>query len=396
LVDVSELVTRDARTGIQRVTRSVLAELLSNPPQGYRVEPVYASTSRKGYRYAREFTLRFLGLPSDVVGDVDIDARPGDVFLGLDLQHHVVLHQREYYADMRRRGVGIYFVVYDLLPIHLPYAFADGSADMHARWLLELNRHADGIACISRAVAQELEEWFQQNAPKLTRRPLKVGWFHLGADIEMSAPTTGLPDGADHVLGLMARNPTFLLVGTIEPRKGHAQTLAAFERLWSAGTDVTLVIVGKQGWKVEPLAERLRSHPELGKRLFWLEGTSDEYLEKIYSASTCLISASEGEGFGLPLIEAARHGIPILARDIPVFREVAGNHASYFRGSEPDDLASAVTEWLKLYTVKTHPRSVSMPWLNWSDSVDQLMAFVLGNRSGVLPQQGKRSSMATS
>jgi len=37
------------------------------------------------------------------------------------------------------------------------------------------------------------------------------------------------------------------------------------------------------------------------KRLFWLEGISDEYLEKVYAASSCLIAASEGEGFGLPL-----------------------------------------------------------------------------------------------
>ena len=49
---------------------------------------------------------------------------------------------------------------------------------------------------------------------------------------------------------------------------------------------------------------------------FRLQGISDEYLEQVYAASTCLIAASINEGFGLPLIEAARHGIPIVARDI--------------------------------------------------------------------------------
>ena len=81
---------------------------------------------------------------------------------------------------------------------------------------------------------------------------------------------------------------------------------------------------------IPTIVEKLRHHPELGKRLFWLEGISDEYLEKVYATCVCLIAASEDEGFGLPLIEAARHRIPILARDIPVFREVAGDHASYF------------------------------------------------------------------
>ena len=76
--------------------------------------------------------------------------------------------------------------------------------------------------------------------------------------------------------------------------------LAAFELLWARGVDTNLVIVGKQGWKVEALVERLRTHPELGKHLFWLEGISDEYLDRIYAASACLIAASEGGDFGSP------------------------------------------------------------------------------------------------
>ena len=84
----------------------------------------------------------------------------------------------------------------------------------------------------------------------------------------------------------LASRPTFLTVGTIEPRKGHAQVLDAFELLWKEGVDANLVIVGKQGWMVEALAKRLRSHPERNKCLFWLEGISDEYLENLYAAST--------------------------------------------------------------------------------------------------------------
>ena len=66
--------------------------------------------------------------------------------------------------------------------------------------------------------------------------------------------------------------------------KKHEQVLTAFEQLWAREIDPNLVIVGKQGRKVEALVERLRTHPELGKRLFWLEGISDEYLDKIYAA----------------------------------------------------------------------------------------------------------------
>ena len=130
------------------------------------------------------------------------------------------------------------------------------------------------------------------------------------------------------------------MVGTIEPRKGHMQVLDAFDQLWSQGMDINLIIAGAEGWRhlrqdmrrtIPQIVARLRSHRERGRRLFWVNGPSDEYLEKIYATSSCLIAASEGEGFGLPLIEAARHKLPIIARDIPVFREVAGEHALLFR-----------------------------------------------------------------
>jgi glycosyltransferase involved in cell wall biosynthesis len=127
---------------------------------------------------------------------------------------------------------------------------------------------------------------------------------------------------------------------------------------------------------VDALSERINTHAELGKRLFWLDGISDEFLDGIYKASVCLISASEGEGFGLPLIEAAKQGIPILARDLPVFREVAGEHASYFVGLSAEDLSVAVKDWLKRYQLKQVPDSISIPILTWTQSAQQLICHL--------------------
>jgi glycosyltransferase involved in cell wall biosynthesis len=204
--------------------------------------------------------------------------------------------------------------------------------------------------------------------------PLPISFFHLGADVENSVPTLGLPDDADTVLSALSQAPSFLSVGTIEPRKGHAQTLAAFELLWSEGVNVNLVIVGKQGWMMESLVSRLKSHKLLNKRLFWLQGISDEYLEKVYGASTCLLAASEGEGFGLPLIEAANQRLPIIARDIPIFREVAGEYAYFFNGLQPEMLADAIHQWLGLYAAEAAPKSDNMPWQKWRQSTRQLLA----------------------
>jgi glycosyltransferase involved in cell wall biosynthesis len=374
LVDISELVQRDARSGVQRVTRSILKELLENPPEGYAVEPVYAKKGSSGYRYARHFTAIFRGIMNDQT-DEPIEYHFGDIFLGLDLQHHVVIAQKKYLSSLRRDGVQVFFVVHDLLPIIFPHYFLPGANVYNKEWLLVL-AGCDGVVCVSRAVSNELKEWLAENGPKRLRE-LKISWSHNGADIENSVPLLGLPDDAAHVLKEFTLRPTFLTVGTVEPRKGHAQQLGAFELLWKQGIDANFVIVGKQGWLVEILAERLRQHYELNKRLFWLEGISDEYLEKIYAASTCLIAASEGEGFCLPLIEAARHKLPIIARDIPVFREVAGEHAFYFKGIEPQALSEEILHWLELDELGKSPRPDNMPWLTWKQSADRLKQIII-------------------
>ncbi|HUX29977.1 MAG TPA: glycosyltransferase [Thiobacillus sp.] len=373
LVDISELVQRDARSGIQRVVRSILCEWLNNPPPGYRVEPVYATVDL-GYRYARRFTQGFLDCPNDALQDETMEYAPGDVFFGLDLQPQVVRAQRAFYRALRVQGVQVKFAVYDLLCVLMPQHFPQGAADGFSQWL-EVVAESDGALCISKAVADELAIWVEVNGPP-RERPFMIDWFHLGADVDSSAPTEAHPADADTVLDDLRSRSSFLMVGTLEPRKGHAQVLGAFEQLWQSGVNVNLVIVGKQGWLVENLVECLREHPELNKRLFWLEGISDEYLGKVYAASTCLIAASYGEGFGLPLIEAAQHKLPIIARDIPVFREVAGEHAFCFVGKKPSDLAQAITEWLQLHAICRHPTSENMPWLTWRDSTTQIFKCV--------------------
>lgn len=92
------------------------------------------------------------------------------------------------------------------------------------------------------------------------------------------------------------------------------------------------------------------------------------------------MAASYGEGFGLPLIEAARHKLPIVARDIPVFREVAGNHAYYFPDTtESEGLADALKAWLALYQQGAHPQSDNMPWVTWKQSAQRLTKILLEN-----------------
>ncbi|VEN73924.1 conserved hypothetical protein [Candidatus Desulfarcum epimagneticum] len=385
-LDISRTFHNDLKTGIECATCGLLIELIKAPPKGYRVEPVYLSAAggRRHYRYARSYTFTLLGCPADIASDEPIDAQPGDIVIALDLFSQGTEDTRFYFDQLRQGGVKIYCLVFDLLPVLSPHLFPEGADKAHSNWLETIIR-CDGGICISKTVAGELMEWVEKNGEEYSAA-FNVSWFHLGADIRDSSFSCGMPDFAPAVLNTIQKCAAFLMVGTIEPRKGHMQTLDAFDKLWGEGLKVNLVIVGKEGWKGLPdgmrrsipaIVNRLRNHPKLGKRLFWLNGISDEYLEEIYTVSTCLIAASEGEGFGLPLIEAARHKLHIIARDIPVFREVAHHHAYYFSGTKPIQLAETIKRWLELKRQNLAPSSEGMRWLTWKQSAEYLLSRIL-------------------
>jgi glycosyltransferase involved in cell wall biosynthesis len=370
LVDISELVQKDAKTGIQRVVRNILYKWLTDPPPGFSVEPVYA-TQEFGYRYARVFTQNFMSCPKTNVVDEPIDYAVGDVFLGLDFQPQIQSRQNPFYQHLRQHGVNVFFVIYDLLCIRMPENFVFGAEEGFTQWL-EVVAEVDGAICISAAVAKELEEWLINR--KINRlRSFELNWFHLGADIDKPNQSKGFPEYFEAVLNQLSIYPSFLMVGTLEPRKAHAQVLDAFELLWENGADVNLVVVGKKGWLADELIKRLHRHQETNKHLFWFDGASDEQLEILYAANTCLIAASYGEGFGLPVIEAAQRKLPVIARDIPVFREVAGDHAYYFKADHPGELAKAIENWLGLFKSNQHPKSDNMPFITWTESATQLL-----------------------
>jgi glycosyltransferase involved in cell wall biosynthesis len=384
LVDVSAMVREDLKTGIQRVVRAQLLELLRRQNRHHQVLPVYLSDEggRWRYRYARRYLHDLNGTVGDGVHDDDVHVARGDVFYSPDVFPRAVTEAARdgLYARWRGAGVRVCFMVHDILPVLRPNFFPPGAEREFGDWLQTVGKEADCLVCISAAVADETRVWLGARMPGRALPQMAV--LHHGADIDASQPSTGLPPDAEDVLAAIAAAPSFAMVGTIEPRKGHAQALDAFEQLWAQGLDARLVIVGAEGWKALPdgqrrtipaLMARLRRHPELNRRLFVLHGASDAFLDRIYAASTCLLVASEGEGFGLPLIEAARHGVPLLVRDIPVFREVAADHASYFSGADGAALAGAVQDWLRLHAEGRAPASTGIAARTWAENAADLM-----------------------
>ena len=383
LVDVTTIADGDLRTGIERVVRAQVLSLLRQGSRHLRIEPVRLVEHHGNwqYRYAHAWTQALLGIDADGAPDHLVDIRPGDILFGADYAPKAVAAAAAagLYANWRARGVAVHFQVFDLLPVLTPQFFPEGADQIHAAWLAAIGAAADQLICISHAVAQELVAWLRARAVQAPAQQ-RIAALHLGADFDGDADGGAVAPRSKRAAGA---TPTFLMVATIEPRKGHLQTLAAFALLWQRGVDVALTIVGREGWATLAAPER-RTIPRImtelrrllkqqGARLTWVQGIDDQRLEQLYRESDCLLVPSEGEGFGLPLIEAARHGLPILARELPVFREVAGERISYFKGDDAAALADAIAAWL---AADGRASAVALPWLTWRQHTAMLLRML--------------------
>ncbi len=380
LLDVSATAKNDLRTGIERVARNLCLELIKDP-RGWQVEPIRFLEGQR--LYARKFGLSLVDSNLDMEDSV-LEFGQGDVYVALDWCPEAVTADRSFFYDLRARNIPVYFLLHDLLPMSQPDKFPSWAVTQFREWLTGLCELADGIVCVSRSVADELVTWLDGAAPD-RQRPILIAVSHSGVDTAVSASppsveTGELPNEARMALEAMAQRPSLLMVGTLEPRKGHVQCLDAFEMLWAEGTQANLVILGREGWHMESLVARLSDHKELNRKLFWLNAADDRVLAECYRCASGLLVASEGEGFGLPLIEAAKYELPIVARDIPVFREIAGENAYFFEGKTAASLKEAVRSWLELYTAGRAPASTGMKWLTWAESAAQFLDCIVSGR----------------
>ncbi len=302
-----------------------------------------------------------------------MEYRPGDILLGLDLFAHASDLNKAEVVEMRRAGVGVFFIVYDLLCVRRPEFFRDGLQTVFTNWL-GMVREGNGAVCISKAVEEDLKDWLaEQESQPL--HSFYTASFPLGADIDHevdAAEAASMPAEVETLLP----GRTVLMVGTVEPRKGYKQALEAFEQLWDAGEAINLVVVGKQGWKMEALEERMLDHPQRGQRFVRLSSVDDAQLRTCYEQADVLLVASEGEGYGLPVIEGARAGLPLIVRDLPVFREVAGEGAFYFDAAEPSELAAVIKEWCVLDDEGKAPSPAAITTCTWDESADALLEAI--------------------
>lgn len=352
------------RSGVIRgiPVRSVRNVLFSQRLEYGLRSVVYAAQNARRWAgsYGRDSALR-------------VDFQRRDVLVLLDSTWNVDLTRELKRAN--EAGAEIWVVVNDLIPIQYPDFAPEGSPILLDRWLRRTVPYAHGLLGISRAVADALRDHLEHSG--IAREGLRIEYFHLGAGIETDAGDEAIDASVKSTFDA-ASGPAYLCVGTVEPRKQHALVLDAFERLWPLAPDAKLVFFGRHGWRSDDLARRIRTHPEFGRRLIWIEAGSDTELDYAYRHASALIFASRCEGFGLPLAEAMQYGLPVIASNIPVFREIGGDYPRYFDVDSADALLDAVRDFERERAAGSVKQRMQ-PWLSWPDSARMLLRTVAGD-----------------
>jgi glycosyltransferase involved in cell wall biosynthesis len=227
------------------------------------------------------------------------------------------------FIDLRaRHGFRLAVMCYDLLPLlHPEWFFEDDVARFRAYWRAVIPA-ADRILCNAHCVAQDLRDFAVAEG--------------LGAVGPMVVPLGYAPPAAPLALpdlpAPLAEGRFALFVSTIEPRKGHAVLAEAWEALLAQGlpqrAGFHLVFVGRRGWKVESLLDRLDAlGADPANRFVHLDAAGDALLARLYKDAAFCLYPSRSEGFGLPVIEAMAQGKAVIASNGGAVAEVAAGVA---------------------------------------------------------------------
>lgn len=228
---------------------------------------------------------------------------------------HTGLDDPGYAAWVREAGVRPVHLLHDLIPITHPQFCRPGEAARH-RLRVRTMLKGHGIIANSRATLDALESFARDEG--IEPPPSLAAWLggaalHVPRDI--AAPG----------------RPTFVVLGTIEGRKNHLLLLDIWTDLVARlGDDAPrLLIVGQRGWEAEEVFARLDRDARLRGHVAELGDCSDADLARHLASARALLFPSMAEGYGLPLVEALGAGVPAIASNLPVFREIAGDVPDY-------------------------------------------------------------------
>ncbi|MEA3454956.1 MAG: glycosyltransferase family 1 protein [Campylobacterota bacterium] len=292
-----------------------------------------------------------------------------DIVLMLDSSWHLHVWPSVEYA--KKRGAKIIGVAYDLIPITHPQFCDDVMEQYFTNWYRRSTDYFDGYISISQTVMEDLVHYLE--ALNSTNRQFSFDSFTLGADFETDY--SGNKKVRESLLELYqnTNRSIYLTVSTIEPRKNHRFVYEAFKLLWENGFNISWIIVGGSGWKTGALQREMREDKAYQDKLWIFNDLNDAELSYCYRHSKALVFPSIIEGYGLPIIESLKNGLPVLASDTPIHREVGEERVTYFDLARPESLSLLIENIERGEKVLKSIDTNSIPVPTWSQSAEELL-----------------------
>lgn len=244
---------------------------------------------------------------------------------------HTGLQRPDHPRWIARTGVRPIYFVHDLIPVTHPHFCREGEDAKHRRRMETLLRHGFGVIANSADTLASLAAFARRSGfampPHSLVAPLGVEELWLSAPADAAQRLSLDEDG----------RPYFLTLGTIEGRKNHILLLRVWRDLAAAMGEACprLVIVGQRGWQCMEATALLDNSPVLRPHVTEIADCADDALLSLMAGARALLFPSFAEGYGLPLVEALAVGTPVIASDLPVFREIAGDIVSML---DPHDM----------------------------------------------------------
>ncbi|ODN71944.1 glycosyltransferase family 4 protein [Methylobrevis pamukkalensis] len=238
---------------------------------------------------------------------------PGSIYL--NLSHNGLTEGGRMLAFAERMKLLPAFFLHDLIPITFPEYARAGDDAMHRERLDTMLRRGRLIIVNSDDTRDALLH--HARAQGLAAPECLVA--HLGiSDMWYAPPAAGTA---------AERPPYFVTVGTIEARKNHLMLLNVWRRLVEidGAHAPRLVIVGKRGWEIESAVDMLERCATIRDHVIEAGSLSDALTIDLVRGARAMLFPSFVEGYGMPLVEGMACGTPVIAADIPTFREVGGD-----------------------------------------------------------------------
>lgn len=306
----------------------------------------------------------------------------GDVLFAPAYWHDV---DPEIYASLRAKGMKVVILVHDLLPIVYENFYPSPWRYQFKENVCKAFGYASAFFCVSNLTKAALNEFGQRQ--KLQPVPMMTaynGFEPLVSDAIAEQIRQGAVRpvmGSARFYAITQMNP-LLMVGSVEPKKGHIPVIRCLEAMWAAGYERPLLIIGRTGWMERDVVAAIEKSPFYNRKLFWFTDIDDFDLATAYLLCHALVFSSLSEGFGIPMIESSYYGKPTIAYDTPIVREVLGSRALLFSSAHGlvqhlDDLEDAGKY------ADACEAAQQLKWPTWNDYAprifDLLMAVAKGD-----------------